>query len=59
MNKSRRIRWAGHVAHIASEGECENARRDLKVGLKVKVKAELSLCLIKHYAMKTYRGVEV
>jgi len=27
--------------------------------IKVKVKVKLSLCLTKHHAMKTYRGVEV
>jgi hypothetical protein len=30
-----------------------------KVGVNVKVKVKLSLCLTKHHAMKTYWGVEV
>jgi hypothetical protein len=31
----------------------------VKVKLMVMVKVKSSLCLIKHHAMKTYRGVEV
>jgi hypothetical protein len=37
----------------------ESSRRYLMGGTHKKVKAKLSLCLIKHHAMKMYKGMEV
>jgi hypothetical protein len=49
------MRNEGSVSKVETE-EAEWPSHDIKTK---KVKINLSLCLIKHYVMKTYAGVEV
>jgi hypothetical protein len=58
------MRWEEHVENIEEKDTLTSAgKREQKtmyleaIGIDEKVK--LSLCLIKHYAMKAYGGVDV